>query len=86
MSERPEGFEVPLYQALTQPILTAGLPRGLAIPLFTISLALAFGARELWVLLVMGALYAGAALATKHDPHFFETFRAAYHNPKSMEP
>ena len=31
MSQPVEGFEVPVHQALTQPILLGGAPRGVAI-------------------------------------------------------
>ena len=42
------GFEVPLYRALTDPILLGGAPRGIAILNGTLAAALGLGLR-LWI-------------------------------------
>src|SRR6185312_12390738 len=43
-----EGFEVPLYRSLTEPVLLAGAPRAVAVVNGTIAAALGLGL-QLWV-------------------------------------
>jgi type IV secretion system protein VirB3 len=68
-----EGFEVPLYRSLTEPVLLAGAPRAVAVVNGTIAAALGLGLR-LWVagliLWVLG--HSIAVFATKRDPAFVE--------------
>ena len=49
MSERPDGFEVPLHRSLVEPMLLAGLPRTVALVLWTSVGACAFGLHQVWV-------------------------------------
>lgn len=72
----PVGFEAPVHRALTEPILLAGAPRGLAILNGTLAAAIGLGLR-LWVAgLVIWALgHALAVWAAKRDPHFVEVVR-----------
>ena len=76
MSHTIEGFEVPVHQALTQPILLGGAPRSVAIVNGTLAAALGLGLR-LW--LVGIALWAighlAAVWATRRDPLFVEVVR-----------
>ena len=67
------GFEVPLYRALTDPILLAGAPRTIAIVNGTLAAALGLGLR-LWIvgLLVWIAGHALAAAAARKDASFAE--------------
>lgn len=67
------GFEVPLHRSLTEPILLAGAPRGIAIVNGTIAAALGLGLR-LWVagLLVWIIGHSVAVFAAKRDPQFME--------------
>ena len=67
------GFEVPLHRSLTEPILLAGAPRGIAIVNGTIAAALGLGLR-LWVagLLVWIIGHSVAVFAAKRDPQFVE--------------
>jgi type IV secretion system protein VirB3 len=67
------GFEVPLYRALTEPILLAGAPRTLAIVNGTLAAALGLGLR-LWIvgLLVWVIGHALAAAAARKDAQFAE--------------
>lgn len=71
-----EGFEVPLYRSLTEPILLAGAPRTVAIVNGTIAAALGLGL-QLWiaglVLWVVG--HSIAVFAAKRDPDFVEVLR-----------
>ncbi|MGD0680257.1 MAG: VirB3 family type IV secretion system protein [Polyangiaceae bacterium] len=69
---RPDGFEVPLHRSLVEPMLLAGLPRTVALVLWTSVGAFAFGLHQLWVMPIGIVLHLGAAAATKADPHFFD--------------
>jgi type IV secretory pathway TrbD component len=68
-----EGFEVPLYRSLTEPVLLAGAPRAVAVVNGTIAAALGLGL-QLWVagliLWVLG--HSLAVFAAKRDPAFVE--------------
>ncbi len=68
-----EGFEVPLYRSLTEPVLLAGAPRAVAVVNGTIAAALGLGL-QLWVagliLWVLGHSF--AVFAAKRDPAFVE--------------
>ena len=71
-----DGFEVPLYRSLTEPVLLAGAPRAVAVVNGTIAAALGLGLR-LWlaglVLWVLG--HSIAVFAAKRDPDFVEVLR-----------
>lgn len=66
-----EGYEVPLYRSLTEPILLAGAPRAVAVVNGTLAAAIGLGLR-LWlaglVLWVVG--HSIAVFAAKRDPDF----------------
>jgi type IV secretory pathway TrbD component len=68
-----EGFEVPLYRSLTEPILLAGAPRAVAVVNGTIAAALGLGLR-LWLpgLLLWVLGHSIAVFAAKRDPDFVE--------------
>jgi type IV secretion system protein VirB3 len=69
MSHPVEGFEVPVHQALTQPILLGGAPRGIAIINGTLAAALGHGL-HLWLpglaLWLVG--HSLAVFAARKDP------------------
>ena len=67
------GFEVPLYRALTEPILLGGAPRTLAIVNGTLAAALGLGLR-LWIvgLLVWIIGHGLAVAAARKDVQFAE--------------
>lgn len=68
-----EGFEVPLYRSLTEPVLLAGAPRAVAVVNGTIAAALGLGLR-LWLagLILWIAGHSLAVFAAKRDPDFVE--------------
>ena len=68
-----EGFEVPLYRSLTEPVLLAGAPRMVAVVNATIAAALGLGLR-LWLagLLLWVLGHSIAVFAAKRDPAFVE--------------
>jgi type IV secretion system protein TrbD len=67
-----DGLEVPLHRSLTQPILVAGLPRNLALLLWTATAAFALGLHQLWVLPIALLLHVVFAAMAKRDPFFFD--------------
>lgn len=71
-----EGFEVPLYRSLTEPVLLAGAPRAVAIINGTLAAALGLGVR-LWLagLLLWIVGHSIAVFAAKRDPDFVEVLR-----------
>ena len=79
------GFEVPLYRALTEPILLAGAPRTIAIVNGTLAAALGLGLR-LWIvgLLVWIAGHALAATAAKKDAQFAEVISRHARTPGAL--
>lgn len=81
-----DGFEVPLHRSLTEPMLLAGLPRMVALVLWTVVGAFAFGLRQIWVLPIGIGLHAIFAVVTKSDPYFFAIVMLAIKNPKRLWP
>jgi type IV secretion system protein VirB3 len=71
-----DGFEVPLYRSLTEPVLLAGAPRAVAVVNATIAAALGLGLR-LWLagLLLWVLGHSIAVFAAKRDPDFVEVLR-----------
>lgn len=71
MTDRVEGFEVPLHQSLTQALLLGGAPRSLAIINGTVAAALGLGL-QMW-LAGVGLFVVGHTLsvfAARYDPDF----------------
>jgi type IV secretion system protein VirB3 len=86
MSDTDDGFEIPIHRSLTEPMMMAGLPRTLALLLWTTAAALALGFRQLWIVPIALALHAVFAAAAKRDPYFFDVFQRAIHAQKRLEP
>lgn len=79
----PEGFSIPVYRSLTEPILMGGVPRAAAIMNGTIAAALGLGL-QVWVAGIMYWVIAHGvcAFAAKHDFKFFEVLiRHIRHKP-----
>jgi type IV secretory pathway TrbD component len=83
---RPEGLEVPVHRSLVGPMLLVGLPRKVALVLWTTVSAFAFGLRQVWVLPLGVVLHVACAAAVKADPHFFEIIVEAIKHGRRMEP
>jgi type IV secretion system protein TrbD len=79
------GFEVPLYRALTDPIMLGGAPRGIAILNGTLAAALGLGLR-LWIvgLIVWVVGHAVAAAAARKDVQFAEVISRHTRHPGSL--
>ncbi len=81
-----EGFEVPIHQSLTQPILVVGVPRSFAIANFSLSAALTLGLGVWWLGIPIGfALHVVAAALTRHDPLWFEVIRRHVRHESYLE-
>ena len=83
---RPHGFEVLLHRSIVEPMLLAGLPRTVALVLWTTIGAFAFGLHQVWVLPIGIGLHAAAAAATKADPYFFDVVLSAVKTQKRLDP
>jgi type IV secretory pathway TrbD component len=86
MNTRPQGFEVPLHRSLTEPMLLAGLPRTVALVLWTSIGAFVLCLHQVWVLPIGIVLHIAAATVTKSDPHFFEVLLLALKTQKPLDP
>lgn len=71
MSGHIEGFEAPLHRSLTEPILMAGAPRGIAILNGTLGAALGLGL-QMWIAGVAVWLvgHSLSVFAARRDPDF----------------
>jgi type IV secretion system protein VirB3 len=81
----PQGFEAPVHRALTEPILLAGAPRGLAILNGTLAAAIGLGLR-LWIagLAIWLVGHVLSVWAAKRDPHFIEVVRRHVRIPSHL--
>jgi type IV secretion system protein VirB3 len=73
-----QGFEVPIHQSVIRPQLMMGIPRQLALVLYTIILALTLPLGSWYAIppgLFLHFLFAAAA---KKDPGFWDVFRRAF--------
>ena len=68
-----EGYSVPVHRSLTEPIMMAGAPRGVAILNGTIAAAVGLGL-QMWIagILLWMIGQAAAVYAAKKDPKFLE--------------
>ena len=69
------GWSVPLHRSLTEPILLAGIPRGMAIGLGTLAAAIGLGL-QLWLAGIAIYLigHTAALFLTRQDPQFGAVF------------
>jgi type IV secretory pathway TrbD component len=83
---RLDGFEVPVHRSLVEPMLMAGLPRTVALVLWTVIAAFAFGLRQVWVLPIGIVLHIACAAVTRSDPYFFDIVIPALKVQKRLDP
>lgn len=67
----PQETSVKIFQALTMPILLAGVPRQLAILNGTLCAALVFALQSFYIIPISLILHLVAVGLTKKDPDFF---------------
>ncbi|WP_029416469.1 VirB3 family type IV secretion system protein [Brevundimonas bacteroides] len=83
---RPEGYELPVAQALAEPVLMAGMPRDYAILMGTIALMLGLALRLPWLGLIWWALAHAVGLwATRADKRFFDVARRHLAKPGHLD-
>jgi type IV secretion system protein TrbD len=75
LDELPDGWYVPIQRSLTKPDLIAYVPFGIAVMIWTFTLAMFLGAGKVWVGPIGLAVHAIAAAAVKMDPHFFDVLK-----------
>ncbi len=68
-----DGYSIPIRRSLTEPMMMAGAPRGVAILNGTIAAAVGLGL-QMWVAGIVIAVlgHAAAVYAAKKDPAFIE--------------
>ena len=86
MTTRLEGLEVPLHRSLVEPMLLAGLPRTVALVLWTRVGAFAFGLHQIWVLPLGIVVHLAAAAATRADPYVLDIVALALGAQRRLHP
>ncbi len=73
---QPEGWDIPVTQALAEPVLMAGMPRDYAIAMGTIAMVLGLALRIWWLGLLWWAVaHAIGLCAARMDRRFFAVLR-----------
>ncbi len=76
MTHRREGYELPVAQALAEPVLLMGMPRNYAILMGTVALAIGLGMRLWWLGVIWWmAAHACGVWAARVDRLFFAVLR-----------
>ncbi|MDZ4697900.1 MAG: VirB3 family type IV secretion system protein [Deltaproteobacteria bacterium] len=83
--EPPEGYQIPVYRSLQEPVLLVGIPRAFAFILWPPVIGLAFGMREPWVLIPGLVLHGAFVALTRWDPLWYEILLRAI-DSKKLEP
>lgn len=82
----PDGFKVPVHRALTVLIMMAGLPREVAILLWTFAAAVVLGLHQLWFLVIGIATHLGLAKIAKGEPYMLEILKRVLKDTQRLEP
>jgi type IV secretion system protein VirB3 len=83
---RPDGWDLPVAQALTEPVLMAGMPRDYAIAMGTIALVLGLALRIWWLGLAWWAVAHAIGLwAARSDRRFFDVLRRHLKLPDHLD-
>ncbi|MGE3317059.1 MAG: VirB3 family type IV secretion system protein [Planctomycetaceae bacterium] len=86
MTQLPDGFEIPLHQSLTEPMLLAGVPRQLGIVTLLFTLLTSLALQVWWIGLPVGAaVHAITAALTRYDPHWWAIVRAHLRQPTFLD-
>jgi type IV secretory pathway TrbD component len=84
--ERVEGFEIDFYGSLAEPVTLAGVPRGLAVLIGTLTAALALGLQAPLIGVPLGlALWGGAYALARQDPYVFDILRRHVRQPAWLD-
>ena len=72
MSQEVPGFYAPLHRSLTEPVLTAGVPRNVAVCLGMV-FAIFLGAYHIWAIVPLVAIaYLAARHVCQRDPYILD--------------
>ncbi|MCS4309496.1 type IV secretory pathway TrbD component [Rheinheimera pacifica] len=82
----PEGWEVPVNQAITKPDLLGGVPRKVAVLLGVLGLNFLVVLKQWWMIPIIVVLWIIFAIATKKDPEFFSVIPRHFEEPDYLEP
>lgn len=81
-----EGWELPVAQGLSEPLLLAGMPRDYAILMGTIALVLGLALRIWWLgLLWWAAAHALGLYVARADKRFFDVLRRHLARPGHLD-
>lgn len=83
---RPDGWELPVAQALAEPVMLAGMPREYAILVGTVAVVLGLALRLWWLGILWWA--AGTAIglyAARTDKRFFDVLRRHLAKPGHLD-
>lgn len=81
-----DGLEVVVHRSLVEPMTMMGLPRSVALTLWTAIASILFGAHQLWILPVGLVVHALCVAAAKVDPYIFDVFLLAVKTQRRLEP
>jgi type IV secretion system protein VirB3 len=85
-AERPAGYELPIVQALTEPVLMGGLPREYAILMGTLAAVIGLGLKLWWLGLIWWACAHALGLwAARRDPSFMAVLRRHLRTPGHLD-
>ncbi len=76
----------PVYHSITERFFMWGLPRMLAVSLWTGVLAFTLGLRQLWILPVGVLLHRGALFLVRKDPYMLEVLLALLRQDRRLDP
>jgi type IV secretory pathway TrbD component len=83
---RPEGYDVPVVAALTEPVLMAGVPRDYAILMGTIAAVLGLALKIWWLGVLWWAVAHAAGLwAARQDKLFLVVLRRHLALPDQLD-
>jgi type IV secretory pathway TrbD component len=86
LDARPEAWELPVAQALTEPVLMAGMPRDYAVLMGTLALILGLALRIWWLgLLWWAAAHALGVYFARVDRRFFNVLRRHLARPAHLD-
>jgi type IV secretion system protein VirB3 len=86
MDERRTGWELPVAQALAEPVMMAGMPREYAILMGTVAVVLGLALRIWWLGLTWWAVaYAVGLYAARVDKRFFHVLRRHLALPSHLD-
>ncbi len=84
--DRPTGYDLPVAQALAEPVLMAGMPRDYAILMGTVALVLGLALRIWWLGLLWWAVaHAVGVLAARSDRRLFDVLRRHLARPAHLD-